>query len=82
VYNSQGHSLGGSLATLLMLMYLRRGVLPAVAISPVYTFGAPAIFCEANCSCSSEGSAGHCHHQSTIKIPSICETHTDYRTNN
>lgn len=31
-------------------MYLRRGVLPAVATSPTYTFGAPAIFCEGNCS--------------------------------
>jgi len=41
-----GHSLGGSLGTLLMLMFLRRGVLPPVALSPTYTFGAPAIFCE------------------------------------
>lgn len=46
----QGHSLGGSLATLLMLMYVRRGVLPPVAIAPVYTFGAPAILCE-SCVC-------------------------------
>ena len=46
----QGHSLGGSLATLLLVMYLRRGVLPAVAASPAYTFGAPAVFCEGNCS--------------------------------
>ena len=41
-----GHSLGGSLGTLLMLMFLRRGVLPPVALSPAYTFGAPAVFCE------------------------------------
>jgi len=41
-----GHSLGGSLGTLLMLMFLRRGVLPPAALSPAYTFGAPAIFCE------------------------------------
>ena len=41
-----GHSLGGSLGTLLMLMFVRRGVLPRSAVSPVYTFGAPAIFCE------------------------------------
>ena len=49
-----GHSLGGSLGTLLMLMYVRRGVLPKAAVSPVYTFGAPAVFCEggANCGCS------------------------------
>ena len=31
-------------------MYLRRGVIPAVATSPAYTFGAPAVFCEGNCS--------------------------------
>lgn len=47
---AQGHSLGGSLATLLLVMYLRRGVLPAVATSPTYTFGAPAVFCEGGCS--------------------------------
>ncbi|KAK9831400.1 hypothetical protein WJX81_001243 [Elliptochloris bilobata] len=41
-----GHSLGGSLGTLLMLMFLRRGILPPVALSPSYTFGAPAVFCE------------------------------------
>ncbi len=49
----QGHSLGGSLATVLMLMYTRRGVIPVQAVSPIYTFGAPAVFCEASaCSCS------------------------------
>ncbi|KAK9862875.1 hypothetical protein WJX84_009025 [Apatococcus fuscideae] len=48
-----GHSLGGSLATVLMLMYVRRGVLPAQAVSPIYTFGAPAVFCEASaCGCT------------------------------
>lgn len=41
-----GHSLGGSLATLLMMMYLRRGVLRPSDLGPVHTFGAPAIFCE------------------------------------
>ena len=43
-----GHSLGGSLGALLMLMFLHRGVVPVSAISPTYTFGAPAIFCEAS----------------------------------
>ena len=43
-----GHSLGGSLGSLLMLMFLHRGVIPISAISPTYTFGAPAIFCEAS----------------------------------
>ena len=42
----QGHSLGGSLGTLLMLMCVIRKVVPPLAIGPVYTFGAPAIFCE------------------------------------
>ena len=44
-----GHSLGGSLATLLMMMYVRRGVVSAANLAPVYTFGAPAIFCEGAC---------------------------------
>ena len=39
----QGHSLGGSLATLLKIMYLLRGVMPAVAASPT---------CESAFSCS------------------------------
>ncbi|KAL0054462.1 hypothetical protein WJX82_009173 [Trebouxia sp. C0006] len=43
-----GHSLGGSLGTLLMMMYKYRGVLPQTAIAPVYTFGAPAIFYSAS----------------------------------
>lgn len=46
---AQGHSLGGSLATLLLMMYLRRGVLSPVSASPTYTFGAPAVFCEGDC---------------------------------
>lgn len=41
----QGHSIGGSMATLLMLMYRIRGVLPNHSIAPVVTFGAPAVFC-------------------------------------
>jgi len=51
-----GHSLGGSLATLLMMMYLNRGVVSAENLAPVYTFGAPAIFCEgAACACGVNG---------------------------
>lgn len=42
----QGHSIGGALAVLLMLMFRRRGVLAPQQIAPVYTFGAPAIFCD------------------------------------
>ncbi len=40
-----GHSLGGSLATVLMLLMVIRGDLPADCVSPTYTFGAPAVFC-------------------------------------
>lgn len=32
-----------------MMMYKHRGVIPRAAIAPVYTFGAPAIFCEGGC---------------------------------
>jgi hypothetical protein len=41
-----------------MLMYVKRGVLPPSAVSPVYTYGAPAIFCEggaASCACEACG---------------------------
>ncbi len=40
-----GHSLGGSLATVIMLIMVARGVLPPDCVSPAYTFGAPAVFC-------------------------------------
>mmetsp|Transcript_12485 Transcript_12485/g.29665 ORF Transcript_12485/g.29665 Transcript_12485/m.29665 type:complete len:784 (+) Transcript_12485:369-2720(+) len=41
-----GHSLGGALATVLLLMYVARGVLDRRSIKPVYTFGSAAVFCE------------------------------------
>lgn len=44
--------MGGSLAMLLMLMLRNRGVLRPENIAPVYTFGAPAIFCEGGTACS------------------------------
>ncbi|XP_024375693.1 phospholipase A1 PLIP3, chloroplastic [Physcomitrium patens] len=40
-----GHSLGGSLSTLLTLMLRHRGVLPLSAILPVYTFGTCGVMC-------------------------------------
>lgn len=40
-----GHSLGGSLATLLALMFQIRGILSSTAILPVVTFGSPCIMC-------------------------------------
>ncbi|WVZ96630.1 hypothetical protein U9M48_042243 [Paspalum notatum var. saurae] len=40
-----GHSLGGSLALLVNLMLLMRGVAPAASLLPVITFGSPSIMC-------------------------------------
>mmetsp|Transcript_26268 Transcript_26268/g.86246 ORF Transcript_26268/g.86246 Transcript_26268/m.86246 type:complete len:854 (+) Transcript_26268:21-2582(+) len=44
-----GHSLGGSIATLLTLMLHCRRPLLRKNLSPVYTFGSPAIFCGGAC---------------------------------
>ncbi len=49
-----GHSLGGSLGTMLMLMFFHRGVLRAANLAPVHTFGSPAVFC------GGEGCSGSC----------------------
>ena len=43
-----GHSLGGSLATLLSLMVAVRNEAPVSALLPVYTFGSPCIMCGGN----------------------------------
>eukprot|EP00200_Dunaliella_tertiolecta_P009218 CAMPEP_0202391792 /NCGR_PEP_ID=MMETSP1127-20130417/92026_1 /ASSEMBLY_ACC=CAM_ASM_000462 /TAXON_ID=3047 /ORGANISM="Dunaliella tertiolecta, Strain CCMP1320" /LENGTH=1603 /DNA_ID=CAMNT_0048994249 /DNA_START=136 /DNA_END=4947 /DNA_ORIENTATION=+ len=40
-----GHSLGGSLSTLLTLLLLHRGAAHPQQVAPAYTFGAPAVFC-------------------------------------
>ncbi|KAG8044861.1 hypothetical protein GUJ93_ZPchr0008g13682 [Zizania palustris] len=40
-----GHSLGGSLALLVSLMLVARGVVVPEALLPVVTFGAPSVFC-------------------------------------
>ncbi|KIY97223.1 hypothetical protein MNEG_10738 [Monoraphidium neglectum] len=40
-----GHSIGGSMATLLALMFRHRGVLRADQLAPTVTFGSPAILC-------------------------------------
>eukprot|EP00955_Chlamydomonas_euryale_P003130 33146-Chlamydomonas_euryale.AAC.1 len=41
-----GHSIGGCIGQLLMLMYKARGVLTNADIATVYTFGAPSVFNE------------------------------------
>ncbi|KAM0881838.1 hypothetical protein ACQ4PT_032677 [Festuca glaucescens] len=40
-----GHSLGGSLALLVSLMLVARGVVSPGSLLPVVTFGAPSVFC-------------------------------------
>lgn len=41
-----GHSLGGSIATVLAIIMVHRGLLRPSQLAPVYTFGAAACFCE------------------------------------
>jgi hypothetical protein len=43
-----GHSLGGSIATVLALMMVHRGLIRPSQLGPIYTFGAAACFCEAD----------------------------------
>lgn len=59
-----GHSLGGSLATVLVLMLVHRGVLPPKSVGSVHTFGAAACFCDA-ATCG--GSCADCGHQCALK---------------
>ncbi|EFJ51765.1 hypothetical protein VOLCADRAFT_87268 [Volvox carteri f. nagariensis] len=60
-----GHSLGGSLGTVLMLLFVLRGVLKPSNISPVYTFGAPAVFCQ--------GAVADAPHDRCLKCHLNCE---------
>ena len=58
-----GHSLGGSLGTMLMLMFFHRGVLQSSNLAPVHTFGSPAVFCggescSGNCPINGEEASG------------------------
>eukprot|EP00963_Diacronema_lutheri_P002230 scaffold148_cov341-Pavlova_lutheri.AAC.38 len=46
-----GHSLGGSIAMLLMLMMVYRGDISPDRFLPVVTFGSAAIFCDGLCNC-------------------------------
>jgi len=54
-----GHSLGGSLATVLTMLFVHRGVLPPSALAPCYTFGAPAVFCGLASQGNAAGNAAH-----------------------
>ncbi|GLC38539.1 hypothetical protein PLESTB_001737200 [Pleodorina starrii] len=56
-----GHSLGGSLGTVLMLLFIIRGVLKPANISPVYTFGAPAVFCQGAVADAPNDRCASCH---------------------
>lgn len=42
-----GHSLGGSISTILAIMMVHRKLVRPSQLSPLYTFGAAACFCEA-----------------------------------
>lgn len=42
-----GHSLGGSISTILAIMMVQRKLVRPSQLSPLYTFGAAACFCEA-----------------------------------
>ncbi|GIL78732.1 hypothetical protein Vretimale_371 [Volvox reticuliferus] len=56
-----GHSLGGSLGTVLMLLFVVRGVLKPSNISPIYTFGAPAVFCQGAIADAPSDRCAKCH---------------------
>eukprot|EP00798_Chlamydomonas_sp_ICE-L_P007834 gene7834-1034_t len=63
-----GHSIGGSLATLLALMYKMRGVLQEHNIATVYTFGAPPVFLEPTATLHTT----HHHHETPNGVCPIC----------
>eukprot|EP00775_Hariotina_reticulata_P012659 gene12659-12786_t len=62
-----GHSIGGAMAVLLMLMFRHRGVLHPEQIGPVYTFGSPAVFCD-----GALGGWGPCSQQQPGHEPDSC----------
>ena len=55
-----GHSLGGSVATLLSLMLVGRGAVLPQDLLPAYTFGAASVLCDGDCEgpCSSGDCGG------------------------
>eukprot|EP00210_Caulerpa_lentillifera_P006204 g5928.t1 len=59
-----GHSLGGAIATVLMMLMVHRGILGPKDIGKVFTFGGAACFCDgcdcSTCSMSSGVSDPHC----------------------
>jgi hypothetical protein len=76
----QGHSIGGAMAVMLMIMFRRRGVLGPQQIAPVYTFGAPAIFCDgalgtcSACITQPDGSES-CSLVSDVESDACCSDH-------
>jgi hypothetical protein len=58
---------------MLMLMYIKRGVVPPTAFNPTYTFGAPAIFCEGGSGCGPCASSCLVWPPSPVPLPAISE---------
>lgn len=56
-----GHSLGGSVAAVIMLLLVCRAGVPPERLAPSYAFGAPAVFCAAG--------AGGCPHPGSSSSP-------------
>ena len=56
-----GHSLGGSVAAVIMLLLVCRAGIPPERLAPSYAFGAPAVFCAAG--------AGGCSHSGSSSSP-------------
>lgn len=72
-----GHSLGGSLASVLMLLLAYRKVVTPLQLSPCYTFGAPAVFCaggyDSSPVCADGSSSGEQHRCDACRLK--CEMH-------
>ena len=71
-----GHSLGGSLASVLMMLLVYRKVITPSQLSPCYTFGAPAVFCAGGHDSSpvcADGASAEQHRCDACKLR--CEMH-------
>ncbi|GAX75416.1 hypothetical protein CEUSTIGMA_g2860.t1 [Chlamydomonas eustigma] len=64
-----GHSIGGSMGTLLLFMFKRRGIITARQVSTVYTFGAPSVFCEDTKMCGKDNNTFNKDNQPSSSSP-------------